>query len=349
MHVRPEDYKDCKDANDLLRKYGKQAVADAVARAVPVENPRIKKLSTVTRKNLSTLPVIDTGIKQLNKLLGGFYEGQLIILTGERGLGKSTLASQFAVFAVDQGVNTFCYSGELPDWFFLDWFDRQCAGDAYINSATSELNFDSYLVDGEKAKIIHDWYDDRCYIYDNDIVGDEERESLLETVVNAIRQYGCKFILIDNLMTAITDDLNSDLYRQQTAFARALKQIASQYGVTVLLVVHPRKRITAAFGNDDVAGSSNITNLADVILNYAMPKEDDERSPDRILQVTKNRFGGKVDRKGIALWYEVSSKRISEIYRSFQWRFGWEGGAARRGSAATEDGFMEIEDNEVPF
>ena len=335
-HVRPEDYQDCKDANELLVRYGKQAVIDAVNQAVIVKNKRIKKLSEVQSKNMAQVPGINTGIAQLDKMLGGFYFGQLIILTGERGLGKSTLGSQFIVNAIDQGVNTFCYSGELLDWMFQSWLDRQCAGREYINVTTGPRGEDVYLIDGAALEMIHDWYDELCYIYDNSVIDsdEDENETILETIETAVKQYGCRMLMIDNLMTAIEDDLSSDLYRQQSAFVRSLAEMAKRYDVIIILIVHPRKRTGLKFDNDEVAGSSNITNLADVVMNYAKPKEDDEIRPDRILQVTKNRLNGMTDYSGIPLWYDTPSKRILEARGMNRERFGWN----------IEDGFLQVPD-----
>lgn len=344
-HVRTEDYLDCKDANEILTRHGKQAVRDAVNNAVIVDSKRIKKLSKVESKNMAEMEAVSTGISQLDKLIGGFYFGQLVILTGERGLGKSTLGSQFIVNGVNQGLDAFCYSGELPDWSFQEWFDRQCAGREYINVLTSELGFDNYLIDAAALELIHDWYDEHCYIYDNAVIesADTENETILETLETAIKQYGCKMLLIDNLMTAIEDDLASDLYRQQTAFVRALTKLAKQYNVIIILVVHPRKSNGYAFSNDSVAGSSNITNLADVVMNYALPKDDDELKPDRILQVSKNRLTGKVNFGGIPLWYDVPSKRILEARGMNRTKYGWD----------NFDGFMKLpemaDEEEIEF
>ena len=344
-HVRTEDYLDCKDANEILTRHGKQAVRDAVNNAVIVDSKRIKKLSKVESKNMAEMEAVSTGISQLDKLIGGFYFGQLVILTGERGLGKSTLGSQFIVNGVNQGLDAFCYSGELPDWSFQEWFDRQCAGREYINVLTSELGFDNYLVDAAALELIHDWYDEHCYIYDNAVIesADTENETILETLKTAIKQYGCKMLLIDNLMTAIEDDLASDLYRQQTAFVRALTKLAKQYNVIIILVVHPRKSNGYSFSNDSVAGSSNITNLADVVMNYALPKDDDELKPDRILQVSKNRLTGKVNFGGIPLWYDIPSKRILEARGMNRTKYGWD----------NFDGFMRLpemaDEEEIEF
>lgn len=324
-HVRPEDYQDCKDANELLLKHGKQAVIDAVERAVIVQNKRIKKLSEVQAKNMSEVPGINTGIAQLDKLLGGFYYGQLIILTGERGLGKSTLGSQFIVNAIDQGVTTFCYSGELMDWMFQSWLDRQCAGRNYINTTKGPRGEDVHLIDAVALELIHKWYDEFCFIYDNSVVNsdEDENETILETIETAVKQYGCRMLMIDNLMTAIADDLSSDLYRQQSAFVRKLAEMAKRYDVIILLIVHPRKRTGKTFDNDEVAGSSNITNLADVVMNYSLPKDDNDEHPDRILQITKNRLNGRTNYDGIPLWYEEKSKRILEGIGIDNKEFGW--------------------------
>ena len=344
-HVRIEDYQDCKDANELLIKHGKQAVIGAVERAVIVQNKRIKKLSEVQSKNMSQVPGINTGISQLDHLLGGFYFGQLIILTGERGLGKSTLGSQFIVNAINQGVTTFCYSGELMDWMFQSWLDRQCAGREYINWTKGPRGEDVYLIDGAALELIHDWYDELCFIYDNSVINsdDDENETILETIETAVKQYGCRMLMIDNLMTAIEDDLSSDLYRQQSAFVRALAEMAKRYDVIIILIVHPRKRTGRTFDNDEVAGSSNITNLADVVMNYSLPRDDEDVKPDRVLQVTKNRLNGQTNYSGIPLWYDIPSKRILEARGLNNKEFGWN----------IEDEFMNIpdcgEEEEIEF
>ena len=342
-HVREEDYLDCKDANEILRKYGKQAIVDAVTRAVPVTDERFKKLSEVQRKDLTQVPMMSSGLSGLDAVIGGFYFGQMIILTGERGKGKSTLGSQFIAHAINQNHVSMCYSGEMPDWLFQDWFDRQCAGQSHINNRRRNDGYVSYVVDGESAARIHAWYDDKCYLYDDTVLaGREEQEALPDVVRKAIVQYGCKVILLDNLMTAMQDDMARDFYRQQSEFVRELATIARQYEVIIFLVAHPRKSNGYTFRNDDVSGSGNITNLAHMVLNYTDPIEDDDPG-DRILQVTKNRLTGRTSIKGIPLWFQESSKRISETENDFSWRFGWEN------TESDTDGFTDADGDGIPF
>lgn len=75
---------------------------------------------------------IKTGIYDVDKAIGGMYLGQVILITGKRGEGKSTLASQIFANAIDQGYSVFAYSGELPDYHFKNWIDLQIAGSQNI-------------------------------------------------------------------------------------------------------------------------------------------------------------------------------------------------------------------------
>ena len=340
-HVRQEDYLDCKDANDILRKYGKEAVRKCVENAVRVDNPAIISLADVKRIDTSSLEAFSTGFRSLDLTLGGFYFGQLILLTGERGLGKSTLASQFGAEALAQGHRVMFYSGELMDWYFRQWLDRQLAGSDWVTAQQSNLGWETFSVKDAAAERIAEWYRERAFLYSNNFGGiEEEHEELEKTMLCAIKQYGCRVLIIDNLMTAMDDDLNVDQYRQQTAFVRMLANMAKRENVLIILVAHPRKSSGQYFNNDDVAGSANVTNLVDVVMRYTEPQPDAEGNThsDRVLQVHKNRLTGKLDRMGIPLWFQDSSKRISDKEGRFDWSYGWEN--------AENDGFVPAEDED---
>lgn len=65
--------------------------------------------------NIKRTPIIyqDTGLKELNTVLGnGIVEGSTILIGGEPGIGKSTLALQMAQFVANQGKTVLYVSGE---------------------------------------------------------------------------------------------------------------------------------------------------------------------------------------------------------------------------------------------
>lgn len=322
-HVREADYKDCKDANDILRKYGKDAIRAAVENAVPVLNPKIVSYSEVKSIDLSQRERISTGLPSLDKKIGGFFFGQLIILTGERGKGKSVLSSQFSSFAIKAGLPTFIYSGELATHEVKGWLEQQLAGNRYISKNSSVYGYTTYSVKTEARQRINEW-NNACYLFDNAFISEDDEEGDVFTIVEeAIVQNGCKFIVIDNMMTAIEDDGQADLYRQQTKFVKELSKLAKRRNVIVLLIAHPKKPSgNATFSNDDILGSSNVTNLADTVLRYDHFKDDDQT--ERRIWILKNRLNGVTDSHGIKVYYQPSSRRVSEHSEIFDWEYGWE-------------------------
>ena len=92
--VRSEDYLGEKDANAIYCKYGATAIHDCINNATEIPLKAVKKLSDVKSVNLERLEHIATGIYGLDKIIGGLYMGQVTVITGKRGDGKSTLASQ---------------------------------------------------------------------------------------------------------------------------------------------------------------------------------------------------------------------------------------------------------------
>ena len=308
--VRPQDYLCEKDANDILRKYGKEAIIRAVEGAELRDVKYVKRLATVEAVNLRDLPKIRTGIRPLDRVCGGLLRGHVVLLSGKRGEGKSTFMSQIVAEAIEQDNAVFVYSGELPNYHFKNWLDLQIAGGNHICAVRNEYGDEEfYLTDG-CVKKINAWYYDKAFIFDNSAVSDDEYEGLIKVMVDAICRYDIKLVCIDNLMTAMDGDPNTDIYRQQSAFVKKLEKLAQQYDVAIILVAHPKKT-NAAFDNDTVSGSSDITNAVSFVFNYQRADEGDECNS--YLMVTKNRMNGKLmtGDNAIPLYYSEKSKRIS--------------------------------------
>ena len=308
--VRPQDYLCEKDANDILRKYGKEAIIRAVEGAELRDVKYVKRLATVEAVNLRDLPKIRTGIRPLDRACGGLLRGHVVLLSGKRGEGKSTFMSQLVAEAIEQDNAVFVYSGELPNYHFKNWLDLQIAGANHICTTRNEYNDEEYYLTEGCVKKINAWYYDKAFIFDNSAVSDDEYEGLIKVMVDAICRYDIKLVCIDNLMTAMDGDPNTDIYRQQSTFVKKLEKLAQQYDVAIILVAHPKKS-NVAFDNDTVSGSSDITNAVSFVFNYQRADDGDEC--DSYLMVTKNRMNGKLmaGDKAIPLYYSEKSKRIS--------------------------------------
>lgn len=330
--VRQEDYLECKDANDILRLYGKEQIRKCIQNAAQPPISNIIPLSDVEDIDLDDLEKLGTGITKLDETLsGGLPFGQLILITGKSGDGKSTLGNQLIVNAIDYGYRVFIYSGELPNFMLRSWITLQAAGPDNIDAVKKYGGKAEYKVKPGVNELIRHWLEGIAWIFDNNGIPDEdaEQERLADLLETVIERCGVRVILLDNLMTAL--DLEpgtaSDKYDRQSDFVKKLTRLAVSHNVLIILVAHKRK-MGAGEVNDTVSGSADIVNLASIVMSYergdAKSKEDTSDNI-RYLRVTKNRLTGELH-KGIKLTFDPCSKRIHEVGSQPTWQYSWEAG-----------------------
>ena len=348
-HVKESEYKDCKDANDILRKYGPEQLRKCVSSAVYVQNNALINIVDVERIDLDKIEKFKTGIVEIDSLIGGIPLEGTTVITGKSGEGKSTFASQVLAKAIDAGYKCMAYSGELPNGMFKEWLYLQLAGK---NNIYMQENNPRISVDVESK--IDAWIDEKLWLYDVDSLfkcSENELSGLLEIIEQAILQYECRVILIDNLMTAldIVDPENAlyNKYEAQAHFVRKLAEIGRNYKVAIILVAHKRKNGNSSDTNDEISGSSEITNYSTMIINYSKytPSEimKGNKPTDRKMSVTKERLkGGSASSFNVT--FEPNSKRIySTASNMLGYKFGWEDESTQK------TGWEEVGNIELPF
>lgn len=307
----------CKDANEILTLYGKEELYRIASEIHEVPITGILDLADVQFVDPTSLPRIYTRIQKLDEMIGGLAEGTVTVFTGKRGSGKSTLNGTLLLNAVDQGHKVCAYSGELSAQKFLEWIMLQATPQEYITVKQDPRTQKLYPYVPEDVQLrIRQWIRGNFFLFDNAAVLEgKQTEAILRIFEIAAKKYGCDVFLCDNLMIALCNG-EEEQTKAQAKFAAQLKAFATKYKARVILVAHPRKtQSDRKIDNDDVSGSSAITNLADTVITVNKPN----------LEVIKNREFGETGT--IVCDFNPVNRRIiqQDIGDRFNYRWNKEG------------------------
>lgn len=304
---------ECKDANEILYFHGPFALMQAALSAKDIPVKGLLNLADIVPVDPTTVPRIKTCIPALDEATGGLLEGGITVLLGKAGSGKSILANMISLNAIEQGHTVCVFTGEFRADRFQYWMNLQAAGSDYIT-----LRYDT-VKDKEVPVLpyavqerVMDWYRGKLLLYDNDEhFSCSQGDAILEVFTVAVRKYGAKLLVCDNLMMAVSD--KEDEWRAQAIFANKLKQLANKFGVAVLLVCHARKtKAGEKLQANDLSGASATNNLADVVVAVE----------PGCINIVKNRETGLLTT--IEFCYCPDSRRIYQMNAGDKMNLSWD-------------------------
>lgn len=248
----------------------------------------IKSTRSITSKepiNLSSIKAsslqrISTKISELDRVLsGGLVSGQVLLLAGEPGIGKSTLLTQ-----VSENLENVLYvAGEESAYQIKIRVDRLKINDEKIQ-ILEETNVDEVI---------------EVLIYQVTKLG---RSSVTQSLSNSI-----SLVIIDSIQTMTTSDLSgmAGSVGQVRECAYRLVRAAKTLNIPIIIVGHVTKQ-------GSVAGPAVLMHLVDSVLWF----EGDKRMNIRLIRSIKNRFGS-TDEVGIFTMDEkglIPQDNLSDIF-----------------------------------
>lgn len=311
-----------KDANEILYFCGPEKLRELIDNADEAEVPSVINVSDIEDINLADIDGVETGIKELDHTLMRLFYGTLTVVSGKPGAGKTSFLSQLICQSVEQGITPFFFSREMPNYLQRSWLYSIMAGPSHMERKETNNGTEYYVVSQDIKKQICDYYNKKWFLYRDD--ASNKLEDIMISMENCLRKYGCRFFILDNLMTIdIGGDANSEL-KKQTEAINKLIAFAIKWQASVILVCHPRKM---AAGEDvgiyDMSGSANIINLAHRSLALRRIDNDKEGNNHNVkLNIIKDRLFGRAN-KTIDLYYDVPSRRFytNESEYNFHYKF----------------------------
>lgn len=284
--------------------------------------------------------VIKTGFYGIDETMHGINLGEVTLLTGGNGAGKSSWINTLVLNVIDNGYKVALWSRELPASMEMYWLSFAAAGSCYLNQSTYD-DSKRYLQKNIKEKIDR-WLNGKFYLYNNNYPA---KWSQLERDLMQPIEQGCKLIVLDNLFSLNISDFGKDKYDNQTELIVSLCSMAKKHNIHILMVAHPRK-LTGYIRKVDISGSADLTNAVDNVwilhrnnIDFQKAYDDFYKSAesnkkgfqraeekfegvDTVFEIAKNRFWGVVDFT-FGMHYDKISRRF--LNTSYENRiYGWQ-------------------------
>lgn len=258
-------------------------------------------------KNPSVAGISIRGFATLNKVLMGWSPGRLVIISGNTGHGKTTLACNFIDGVIDEhGV--LMVSLEMSEAEIMEKVVCIRSGVPSMKVTTGSLEqFEYDRVVGAAEELSRKGLHVVCGVGD------------LYKIIAMVRAYVARlkvrFVVID-FVQLVSVQSNEDRWQQLARIMREFKNQLCSTGITVFAVTQLARRALNSDLPDpaDQAGAYAMLDSADVAL--AIRKENPSETKDGsnfVIHLGKNRFG--LDGVVIPCSFDKVTQRICEITR----------------------------------
>ena len=242
---------------------------------------------------------VKTGFPTLDKITNGFKPGELIIIAARPGIGKTTLAVNFA-------INAAVKYGKSVAMFDLEMSTMQVA--QRFVCATGRVAMD-FVKGGTKDNTV--WatlFETKKILENSNIYVDDTTTITPAEILSKCRrlkaQSGLDMVIIDYLQLMKSEKQSKDGNRQQEVadLTRSIKLAARELGVPILLLSQlnreSEKRTDKTPQLSDLRESGSIEQDADIVMFIAdrpddsvKDQESDDDAIDYTLVIAKHRNG----------------------------------------------------------
>lgn len=288
----------------------------------------------IKRKREQDIVAIPTGYPYLDKAIRGLILGEVTIVSGLNGSGKSSWLNSVMLNVIHRGFKVGCFSGELTDFNVMKWLSQSAAGKHYVKKVAGSDY--AYEVDDMVYEKISDWLCDKFYLFNNNY--GNKFEQVLSDLEEVVAK-GVKLIVLDNLMALQISGLSGDKNEKQKQFILDVVEFAKKKNVHIIVVCHARKESGSQtfLRKESIAGSGDLTNaVQNVAIVHRVGEDFCKRASEffgkekveryleysNVVEWCKNRSYGIVDYL-VGMYYEVETKRFKNSVAEHI-VYGWE-------------------------
>lgn len=337
LHFDPEAYSH-RDYAEYERKRDFYSTAPRPAPVVLEEtDERGKKwlsLKEIEWPDPSKLTYIPSGFKELDRKIGGLALGDVTIISGLAGAGKTSILNNILLSTIQHGYKAAIWSGELSPSRFKSWIAQAAAGPNFVKKGIGESEY--WYCPRDIAEKIDAWTDGKFYLYNNNY--GNKTSQILPDVRACVKDHGTQLLVFDNKMAMMLDSYDGDKNEKEAGLINELKDFAISSKLHIILVCHPRKE-QVLLRMESIAGNSDLYNAAsNVLLCHRVGRDFEKRATEffghkivtdlldrgcnEVIEVAKNRSHGRTDVIAGLYWEEKSRRYLNEIteYTIYGWQ-----------------------------
>ena len=308
VKTKDEDGNGPKDANEAMLACTPDQMKSFILSAKPVAEENITTFRELREqvynkilKHNEESGIMCKSFDWFNKKTKGFRKGELTVLTGSTGSGKTTMLSQLSLDFCTQGIPTLWGSFEIKNEILLKKLLMQYS--------KTDLTL--------KPELFNEYADSfqELPLYLLRFFGSTDIDKILDTMDFATYAYDVGHIVIDNLQFMLSGQaLGINKFDLQDNVISKFRNFATDKNVHLTLVIHPKKI------DDDIDlniasifGSAKATQEADNIFVLQ------NRHKYRLMDIRKNRFDGEVGRVGLGFnketqcFFELTAQEINDL------------------------------------
>ena len=289
---------------------------------VPAALDRLHELSTKSGGLIGTT----TGFKDLDTKLQGMHNGDLIVVAGRPGMGKSSLAMNLAenvLFDKESLGGVLIFSLEMSAESLTT---RMLSGISKINQQKirsgmlGDKELQTLIEQSEKLKNLPLWIDDSSLLTPMELRAKARRLSRIE-------HHGLSLIVVDYLQLMQLPTSNENRVNQISEISRSLKSLAKELSVPVIALSQLNRAVDQRPNRrpvmSDLRDSGAIEQDADVILfiyRDSEYNEDSEHGNKAEINIGKQRNGptGTINLTFLKEFTRFENFSSDSFYESFE-------------------------------
>ena len=301
-----------KDANDLLQAGKSNKIIDAIWEAKTfspagiVEGSETKEL-LLKDEHFETYPYCWNG---LNKKLSGIRLGEINLLTGGTGTGKSQVCREIAFHLISQKIKIGYIALE-------ESVKRSLQGLVSI-PLNKLIHIPEVKKKTSEEEIIKAWEEVKDNVCFFDHFGSSNSDDLMNKIRYMVKALDCKIIFLDHISIVISALEDGDERRLIDNTMTSLRRLVEELKCGVFIVSHlkrPEGKVSHEQGLQvslaHLRGSHSLATIPNQIISFERDQQSETENNILTCRVLKNRFSGDT---GVAstLIYNKDTGRLTE-------------------------------------